>query len=233
MGETEPAPEACTGSADNAGPMQVDSAEGLVGGEEEPPEQELPQDGETEPAPEACTGSADNAGPMQVDSAEGLVGGEEEPPEQELPQVSLSGGDGDPGTRAAEEGKSESSPEADLGQQSGPEHATEEKTATEFAEGAQEGTIKDHLPQASLSGEDGETEPAPEACTGSADNAGPMQVDSAEGLVGGEEEPPEQELPQVSLSGGDGDPGTRAAEEGKSESSPEADLVSAEKAEPM
>ncbi|MGH0190101.1 UNVERIFIED_CONTAM: hypothetical protein FKN15_042240 [Acipenser sinensis] len=125
-------------------------------------------DEEKDPSPEVVQGSADIAEPMQVTSTEGPEG-DEEP-----------GGGGSGSALGVDP-----LPDSQQGKQSGPEHATEEKTATEFVEGAQEGTIKDHLPQASLSGKDGETEPAPEACTGSADNAGPMQVDSAEGLVGG------------------------------------------------
>ncbi|XP_058872858.1 myristoylated alanine-rich C-kinase substrate-like [Acipenser ruthenus] len=76
---------------------------------------------------------------------------------------------------------------------------TEGSVTAEVAEGAQEGNPKEYLPQASLPGEDRETEQDPEAGVGSANNVEPMQATPAEGLEGGEE----PESTQGSALGGD------------------------------
>ncbi|MGH0131823.1 UNVERIFIED_CONTAM: hypothetical protein FKN15_055950 [Acipenser sinensis] len=84
------------------------------------------------------------------------------------------------------------------------------------------------MPRAPVSVE--ETDSAPEASVGSADNVEPMQATLAEGSEGGKEPPQEQDLPQASLSRGDGGFGPRAAAEGDETTPPEADAGSAEPA---
>ncbi|MGH0133202.1 UNVERIFIED_CONTAM: hypothetical protein FKN15_067538 [Acipenser sinensis] len=214
-GVAKPAPE-----ADNAEPMQVTPAEGLEGGDEPPPEKELPQapisGKEMDSVPEAEVDSADNAEPMQVTPAEGLEGGDEPPPEKELPQAPISGKEMDSVPEAEVDSADNAEPMQAIPAE-GPEGAQKGGKEPERAEG---GAI--------------EVDPLPDVQRGQ--ETGPRAT--TEGLVsikvtkGAREEPPKEEPPRASPSGGDKGPGPCVAVGGEMERSPEVAPGSAVTAEP-